>query len=148
MLLFTAAAVLLFAANPARALEPRTSLTDIEDEVMCPICGTLLEHSQAPQADRQRALIRRLVDQGRTKEEVKEALVAEYGREVLATPDRAGFDLTAWVVPAIALIACAAGIAVAVNRSSRSDQDSDDVPAPLAPDDARRLDLEMARDDD
>ena len=88
--------------------DPRTNLPDIEDEVMCTICGTLLELSEAPQADRQRALIRRLIDRGLTKEEIKDRLVAEYGSEVLATPGDEGFDLVAWVVPALA-IALAAG---------------------------------------
>ncbi|MGZ5336216.1 MAG: cytochrome c-type biogenesis protein, partial [Solirubrobacterales bacterium] len=70
------AAVVLLA--PAASAQ-EASLTDIEDEVMCPICGTLLELSEAPQAERQRDLIRRLIAQGRSKEEIKEALVAEYG---------------------------------------------------------------------
>ncbi len=37
---------------------PRTTLGDIEDEVMCPICGTPLGLAQeAPQAQQQRAFI-------------------------------------------------------------------------------------------
>ena len=67
---------------PALAAEPRASLPDIEDEVMCPICGTLLELSEAPQAERERVFIRNLIAAGATKEEIKDALVAEYGEEV------------------------------------------------------------------
>ncbi len=67
--------------------EPRTDLADLEDEVMCPICGTALGLSEAPQADRQREFIRELIAEGRTKDEVKDALVAEYGEEVLAVPE-------------------------------------------------------------
>ena len=75
------------------------SLPDIEDEVMCPICGTMLELSEAPQAERERAFIRRLIAEGQSKDEIKDELVAEYGPEVLAVPDTEGFDLVAWILP-------------------------------------------------
>ena len=47
-ILLTAFASLALLAAPAAAQE--ASLTDIEDEVMCPICGTTLELSASPQA--------------------------------------------------------------------------------------------------
>ena len=42
-----------------RAAEPRASLPDIEDEVMCVECGTPLNLSNAPVADREREFIER-----------------------------------------------------------------------------------------
>ena len=52
-------------ALPGAALAadcPRTTLGDVEDEVMCPICGTPLGlATDAPQADRERAYIERLI---------------------------------------------------------------------------------------
>ena len=45
--------VALAAAAPAGAA-PRTTLPDVEDEVMCVVCGTPLNLAQAPQADRER----------------------------------------------------------------------------------------------
>src|SRR5918995_1582522 len=102
--LWLVACALLLPGGAAAAESPRASLPDIEDEVMCPICGTLLELSESPQADRERALIRRLIDEGKTKDEIKDALVAEYGEQVLATPDAGGFDLAAWLIPGIALV--------------------------------------------
>ena len=77
----------------------QASLPDIEDEVMCIVCGTLLAESESPQADRERALIRKLIAQGDSKDEIKDALVAQYGPRVLATPSGHGFDLLAWIVP-------------------------------------------------
>ena len=67
--------------------ETRASLPDIEDEVMCTICGTLLEESQSPQADRERALIRKLIARGEDKDQIKDAIVAEYGPRVLLLRD-------------------------------------------------------------
>ena len=67
---------------------------------MCPICGTTLELSEhAPGRARARASSAPGSPQGQTKEQIKDALVAEYGQDVLATPEDSGFDLTAWLVP-------------------------------------------------
>ena len=47
------------AAGRARRPQcPKTTLGDVEDEVMCPVCGTPLGlATEAPQAERERALI-------------------------------------------------------------------------------------------
>jgi cytochrome c-type biogenesis protein CcmH len=131
-------------AAPAAA-EPSASLPDIEDEVMCPICGTLLQLSDAPQAERERAFIRARIDQGQSKEQIKDALVDEYGENVLATPDSSGFDLTAWLVPA--LVIPVAGLLTWLGlRRRKSDPVRDIEPATeLAPGDARKLNEDLAR---
>src|SRR3954453_5766439 len=108
--------VLTAAAAPASAQAPGASLTDVEDEVMCTICGTVLEESQSPQADRERALIRTLIAQGKDKDQIKHALVAQYGSRVLATPSGHGFDLLAWLVPGMGLAIAAAVIVGTLRR--------------------------------
>jgi cytochrome c-type biogenesis protein CcmH len=96
---------LLIPASSAAAGCPRTSLGDVEDEVMCVVCGTPLGlATEAPQANRERALIQRQVDACRSKDEIKDRLVAEYGDEVLALPKSSGFDLASYLVPALAVI--------------------------------------------
>jgi cytochrome c-type biogenesis protein CcmH len=118
-----AAIALLGAGAPtAAAQEPRASLPDVEDEVMCPICGTLLEESQSPQAERERELIRRLIGEGKDKEQIKDELVAEYGSNVLATPSGSGFDLVAWLVPGLA-IALAAAPSLSAPDATRLEED-------------------------
>ncbi len=57
---------------------------------MCPICGTLLELAESPQAERERVLVKRLIAEGKDESEVKDALVAQYGPAVLALPRRQG----------------------------------------------------------
>ena len=54
---------------------------------MCPICGTLLELADSPQARREKAFVAELIAAGKSKAEIKDALVAEYGTEVLALPE-------------------------------------------------------------
>jgi cytochrome c-type biogenesis protein CcmH len=146
--LLVALAATLVAA-PATAAAPKTNLADVEDEVMCPICGTLLELSEAPQAERQRVLIRRLIAAGRTKEEIKDRLVVEYGEAVLATPDDSGFDLAAWIVPVAAFAVAVAALALGVRRWRRDSGPDGDPPRGDRPsdEDAARLESDLARYD-
>ena len=57
--------VLLLVLGLTAAAEPKASLPDIEDEVMCVECRTALNVSSAPVADQERAFIRaRIADDG------------------------------------------------------------------------------------
>jgi cytochrome c-type biogenesis protein CcmH len=139
-----ACALLALVLAPAAAAAPQASLPDIEDEVMCAQCGTPLNASDSPVADDERAFIRKLIAQGRTKEQIKSALVAEYGEEILALPDDDGFDLAAYLVPALLALVAAAGVAVAARRWRRSPAAAPEPGAELDPDDAQRLERELA----
>ncbi len=129
---------------------PAVNITEIEAEVMCPVCGTLLELAESPQAQREKAFIARLIAEGRTKAEVKDALVAQYGNAVLALPQDSGFDLSAYVVPIIAFVVAALALGFGVYRWRRSSGPPDDrPPAARGPTDAERerLDADLARYD-
>lgn len=62
---------------------PRASLTDIEDEVMCVVCGRPLSTSAGTAADAERSVIQAYIDQGLDKEQIKEQLVREFGKQIL-----------------------------------------------------------------
>jgi cytochrome c-type biogenesis protein CcmH/NrfF len=118
--------ILALVAAPVAAARdcPKTTLADIEDEVMCPVCGTQLGlASEAPQAQHERAYIERLIASCRSKDQVKQALVVEYGDSVLALPGDQGDDsfgdVLVYVVPALGILLAAGGIAFAVLRWRR-----------------------------
>jgi cytochrome c-type biogenesis protein CcmH len=110
----------LVAPASALAVQPKTSLSDIEDEVMCLVCGTPLNVSDSPQAQDERAFITKLIDRGYTKKQVKDAMVAQFGPGVLDVPRGHGFDLAAYLVPAAVIVGAAGAIAVAVTRWRRT----------------------------
>lgn len=136
------------AAPPAPAAPPHVRLTDIEAEVMCPICGTLLELSESPQGKRERAFIARLIAAGETKSQIKDALVAQYGPAVLALPRGSGFDLSAYLAPAIALLVATAALALGLRRWRLNARPPGGRPV-AAPrgEAAERLDADIARYD-
>jgi len=135
----------LVLAPAAIAAEPKTTLPDVEDEVMCVECGTALNVSTSPVADREREFIRRRIAEGKSKPEIKAALVEEYGPRVLAVPQGGGFDIAAWLVPGLLSLIALLGVGVAALRwrGRRDDEPAAEGPE-LDPDDRRRLDADMA----
>jgi cytochrome c-type biogenesis protein CcmH len=122
---------------------PKVSLPDIEDEVMCVECRTALNVSTAPVANQEREFIRQKIAQGLTKDQIKKALVDAYGPDVLAEPEAKGFDLSAWIVPGLLVAGAALGVALVARRWRHTPAPADAEPE-LDPDDARRLDAELA----
>jgi cytochrome c-type biogenesis protein CcmH len=137
----------LSAAEPA----PQTSLGEISSEVMCPVCGTLLELAESPQAQRQKAFVSRLVAEGKSKDEIKDALVTEYGTEVLALPQGSGFDLSAYLVPIVALVIAVIALVIGVLRWRRAgaarDRGKPAAGSGPSAEDSERLDADLARYD-
>ncbi len=138
-------------AGPALAAgaTPRTTLPDVEDEVMCTQCGTPLNISEAAVADRERRFIQRLIDQGRSKDEIKAALEEEYGPRVLAVPSRGGFDDAAYIVPIVLAVLARIGVGIAARRwrlARGPDDEAGGPPAGPEPDprESSRLDSELA----
>jgi cytochrome c-type biogenesis protein CcmH/NrfF len=142
--------VLLAAASAAASPPPQTTVTAIEGEVMCPICGTLLELSDSPQAQREKVFVAKLAAEGKSKSEIKDALVAQYGPTVLALPKGSGFDLSAYLVPILALLAAIVLAAISVARWRRdgrraAEREADDS-GPQG-EDAERLEADLSRYD-
>jgi cytochrome c-type biogenesis protein CcmH/NrfF len=145
-------ALAVLAAGPpaASAATPQTSLGEISSEVMCPVCGTLLELAESPQAQREKVFVERLVKAGRSKAQIKDALVAEYGDAVLALPQGSGFSLSAYLVPIVgfvlAVIALCFGVAKWRRAGDRGDRGGPAATGP-SPEDSERLDADLARYD-
>lgn len=144
VLAMLAAAVL---ASASAAAAPQVTQSEIEGEVMCPVCGTLLELAEAPQAQRQKAFVARLIAAGKSESQIKDALVAEYGEEVLALPRGSGFNLSAYLVPIVAFLLAAVALAVGVLRWRRGGAGGSDGPPGPSGEDRERLDADLARYD-
>ncbi len=146
-----AALLAVGALGAQAATPPQTSLSEISSEVMCPVCGTLLELAESPQAQREKAFVSRLVAEGKSKDRIKDALVAEYGTEVLALPQSSGFDLSAYLVPIVAFVIAAIALAVGVLRWRRAgdppDGEGEQPPSGPSAEDSERLDADLARYD-
>jgi cytochrome c-type biogenesis protein CcmH len=141
---------MLASATAQAAVTPRTSMPAIERQVMCVTCKIPLNVAESPQSQRERAFIRGLVVEGKTEAQIKKALVAQYGTSVLALPTAKGFDLAAYLVPIVVVLALIGLLALLLpswRRHARV-QAARTADAPqLSADDAARLDADLERFD-
>jgi cytochrome c-type biogenesis protein CcmH len=139
----------LVLAAPAFANEQHPTLGEMEGEVMCPVCHTTLDQSDSPIARRIEQYISARIAAGDTKSQIEAKLVAQFGPSILAEPSKHGFNLLAWVLPLVGIVAGAIAIALLAWRWSRR-RPAGLVAAggpPLDPELDRRVDEELARFD-
>jgi cytochrome c-type biogenesis protein CcmH len=148
------ALLLLLALAPgALAAQPKASFNDVEDEVMCDTCNVPLNIADSDRAEQERQIIRKLIAQGLTKDQIKDRLKAQYGPGILATPQDSGFSLAVWWVPVAVVVALLALIAALLPRWRRReppDGGGDGGREPgreLTASEAQRLEQDLARYD-
>jgi cytochrome c-type biogenesis protein CcmH/NrfF len=142
-----AVALLALALAPVAGAGERASLAQLEGEVMCPVCGTTLDQSDSPAARQIERFIKRRIAAGDSKQEIKEALVANYGDSILASPPHHGFGLLAWWVPLGGIVLAAGLLGWGIWRWSHAREPAAAAvaAAPLDPALERRLDDELRR---
>lgn len=122
------------------------SPSDLEAEVVCPVCGTTLDQSDAPVAQRMKRYIRERLAAGASEAQIKAELVDQFGPGVLSEPPKSGFDLLAWLVPLGLLVAGAVGVGLIAWGWSRRRTDGEEaMPAALDAELERRVDAELRR---
>ena len=77
-------------------------IEDLEQNLMAPCCwsGTVADHGHSEME----SSIREMVSQGLTRQQVLDKFVAIYGEKILAIPKAEGFNLTAWIMPAVVFV--------------------------------------------
>jgi cytochrome c-type biogenesis protein CcmH/NrfF len=138
--------------SAAQAASPRplTSLPVIERQVMCVTCKIPLQVAESPQANREREFIQGLINEGDSEAQIKTALVGQYGPAVLGLPAEHGFDLAAYLVPLAVVLALIAVLLLLLprwRRQARANAERRTAAATLSPDDAARLNADLARFD-
>ncbi len=131
----------------AAATAAPPNAADLEAELVCPVCETTLDQSNAPVAERMKTFIRVRIAAGDTEQEIKDALVAEFGPEVLAEPPDGGFGLLAWLLPLGALLGGAIAVGLLIRAWSRRAAGPEPSDERLDPELERLVDEELARFD-
>ena len=144
----------LLLAPAALASERHPTLNELENEVMCPVCGTTLAQSDSAAAKQIERQIQTWIREGWTKTQIKNVLVQQYGESILASPPKHGFNLLAWLLPIVGLLGAAAVLGVAAWGWSRGraepevqEVQSSNGQGPMDPELERRLDEALSRFD-
>ena len=141
------AVALLACAGSALASGQHPNAADLEAELVCPVCETTLDQSTAPVAQRMKVFIRARIAAGDSEQDIKDALVAEFGPEVLAQPPGGGFGLLAWALPLVALVGGAVAVGFLIRAWSRRRASSNAADEHLDAELEHLVDEELARFD-
>jgi cytochrome c-type biogenesis protein CcmH len=138
--------LMLALGAPAAALasERHPTQNELEGEIMCPVCGTTLDQSDAAVARQMKMFIRSRIAAGESKSQIEDRLVAKFGEQVLAAPPKKGFNLLAWLLPLVGLAVAVPALGYAAWRWSRA-RERVEEPLALDPELEGRLDRELGR---
>ena len=99
----------------SQALDDR--VREIASDLRCVVCQNLsVADSPSDLAKQMRNLIRELVEQGKSRQEIQDYFVSRYGEFVLLAPPKHGFNLLVWVLPFLALAIGAGGVYLVARR--------------------------------
>jgi cytochrome c-type biogenesis protein CcmH len=113
----------LAAAGPAKADAGSSSadlderVREVSSELRCVVCQNLsVADSPSDLAKEMRNLVRELLQQGKTPDEIKAYFQSRYGDFVLLEPPKRGFNLLVWGLPFAAILVGAGGVYLVVKR--------------------------------
>jgi cytochrome c-type biogenesis protein CcmH len=99
---------------------------ELTQELRCLVCQNQnLADSDAPLAQDLRHEIHKMLESGRSDEEIKTFLVDRYGDFVLYRPPVSGNTLALWLLPLVLLLVGGVAVAIAVQRRAKLPADSD-----------------------
>lgn len=105
--------------GPPRTAEER--VRSIAATIKCPTCRSQsVAGSDSAAARAIRTDIARRVGLGESADEIRSAVAATYGDDVLLTPSRSGVEGIVWALPVVALVLSLAGLSAAFARWRRS----------------------------
>ena len=89
----------------------------VEGKLMAPCCmaGPVADHNSSI-SFQMRDEIRSMLRQGQSEQEILDFYVAQYGPQILALPEARGFNLTAYLLPALMILVAGGGLALALKK--------------------------------
>lgn len=152
LLLLAVLATALSLASPARAQGPAPTddeVNRIAKQLYCPVCeSTPLDVCPTEACRQWRDLIRTMLAEGKSEEEIKQYFVTQYGARVLAEPPN---RLASYLVPAVAILLgvllLARGFQMWLKKPATAGPDLEQVPPDAPPADpyVARLEEELKK---
>jgi cytochrome c-type biogenesis protein CcmH len=116
---------------PASGYDEREAQA-IDKMLMCPVCPAItIDQANVELAQQMRSLVREMLAQGASRDEILAFFAQRYGTDVLAAPPKTGANLLVWVLPVVAVVAVLlAGLFVIRTMSRRGSGEPITEPGP------------------
>ena len=109
IILFWCMLGLLLAGGVAQAQDlpyDEEEAQSIDRMLLCPVCpAESIDQAQVPIARQMRGIVREMLAQGASRDEILDFFEDRYGTEVLAAPPKSGINVLAWVIPVAGVFA-------------------------------------------
>jgi cytochrome c-type biogenesis protein CcmH len=94
----------------------------IDRMLMCPVCpAETIDQAQVEYSKQMRRVVREMLVQGNSRDEILDFFAERYGPQVLAAPPKSGLSLLAWIVPVVAVFAVIAGGLLVIRSMAKRD---------------------------
>ena len=115
---------------------------DIDRMIMCPVCpAETIDQAQVEISFQMRAIIREMLAEGKSREQVLDYFVDRYGADILAAPPKSGSNLVAWILPIVGIAAGLGGVLLVIRAMTRRERPAtaspEANPAAVAQDETR-----------
>ena len=103
----------------------------IDRMLICPVCpAETIDQAQVEISRQMRDVVRQLLAEGASREEILDFFVDRYGAQVLAAPPKSGVNLLAWLLPIVGILVGIGGVFFVIRAmASRSGERTDAGPA-------------------
>ena len=140
LLILMAGAALAQGADPNNphdlTPEQLAQAKEIQMELWCPICqGVRLDACEQKVCQQMRDMIDEMLKEGKTKQEIIDEFVDQYGVVILGEPPKEGINLMAWLMP-IALVLAGLGFAFWMSKKWTQKKPAPAAASPGTPRDA------------
>lgn len=132
-----AAALAAFAlASVSHAQSPPAGYDEAEAQaidrmLMCPVCpAESIDQAQVPLARQMRQRVREMLAEGADRQEILDFFADRYGQNVLASPPKSGYNLLAWTLPVVMVLAALAGGVLVLRSMTKK---GGEIATPMAP---------------
>ncbi|RMH71251.1 MAG: cytochrome c-type biogenesis protein CcmH [Gemmatimonadetes bacterium] len=99
--------LLVFATTSYAELTPEQKkvAAEAQQELLAPCCwrSPIADH-ESDIAMTMRREVNQMAEEGKSKDEIVDFYIAEYGSQILSIPTREGFNMVAWIMPVIMLV--------------------------------------------
>ncbi|GJM16800.1 MAG: cytochrome C-type biogenesis protein [Thermodesulfobacteriota bacterium] len=111
-------------ADEGKTIDDQTK--EISYLLMCPVCqGQSVGESNSNLAHDMRDIVRKQLEQGKSKEEILAYFVNSYGESILASPPPKGINWLLWLLPGVGIITGGIIITLFLFKAQRDDKNED-----------------------
>jgi cytochrome c-type biogenesis protein CcmH len=149
ILLVSAVLVIMLLPALSRGESLDDQVNEISHLLMCPVCqGQSVAESNSNLAHDMRQIIRKQLEEGKSKDEVIAYFVKRYGETILASPPPKGVNWLLWILPGFAIVLGGTGIGIFLYKlgTGRKEIKESGIQSAAETDDyMKRLDEELKR---